>query len=136
MNRVRGHGPFSPGGGSSRRTLRRPGGAFDLGQVQDILYDVSRQSVNKRVTEGTLLAVPGPNGRRRYPTMQFNADGSVVGGLKEVRTALATDNAWAMLNFLVNVDPALGGRKPIDLLREGDVKRVVSAALSVGDAGR
>lgn len=116
--------------------LRAAGGTYTLEEVQIILRRVSRQSIAKRVTEGSLLAVPGPNGRRRYPTFQFGTDGSVVDGLKDVVKALPTRNAWAILNFLVNPDAALSGRRPIDLLRGGDTTQVVNAAKLVGDAGR
>jgi hypothetical protein len=99
------------------------------------LNGVSRQAVDKRVADGSLLAVPGPQGRRRFPTLQFNDDGSLVEGLKAVRQALGFSSPWAVLNFLVNPNDALGGRKPIEVLRRGQVNLVVDAARSVGVQG-
>lgn len=114
--------------------LHEAGGAFELEQVQALLNGVSRQAIEKRVKEGSLLAVPGPSNRRRYPTVQFTRDG-LVPGLKEVQNALPTRNPWAVLNFFVRPDDRLGGRKPIDVLRLGDVQLVVSAAQGVGSQG-
>lgn len=114
--------------------LKEAGGAFDLEQVQTVLNNVSRQAVEKRVKDGSLLAVPGPNNRRRYPTIQFTREG-VVPGLKDVQEALPTRNPWAVLNFLVRPDDRLGGRKPIEVLRNGDVDLVVSAARGMGEQG-
>ena len=114
--------------------LKEAGGAFDLEQVQTLLNGVSRQAVEKRVKEGSLLAVPGPSNRRRYPTVQFTRDG-LVPGLKEVQEALPTRNPWAVLNFFVRPDERLGGRKPIDVLRLGNVELVVSAARGMGVQG-
>lgn len=121
---------------AAERDLRASGGAFTLDEVREVLRGVSRQRVEQRVREGSLLAVPGPSNHRRYPAAQFGADGEVVAGLAEVTSALPTKNPWAILNFLVNPDVALDGRRPIDLLSHNDVEPVVAAARSLGTAGR
>lgn len=115
--------------------LARSGGAYDLASVQTLLHGVSRQSVEARVRSGGLLAVPGPSNKRYYPVVQFRDDGTVVDGLSEVQAALPTKNAFAILNFLINPDDRLGGRKPIDLLKAGDVTSVVEAARRYAEAG-
>jgi hypothetical protein len=115
--------------------LRASGGAYDLQAVRTLMHGVSRQRIDRQVREGSLLAVPGPSNRRYYPTVQFQADGTVVKGLKAVREALPTRNPWAVLNFLVQPDDRLNGRKPIDLLRDGDINDVVDAARSMGQQG-
>jgi len=115
--------------------LAEAGGAFELGEVQQLMGKVSRQRVERRVQEGSLLAVPGPSNRRRYPTLQFNADGSLVDGLCEVQRALAFSSPWSVLNFLVNPDDRLNGERPIDVLRRGNVDLVVESARRVGIQG-
>jgi hypothetical protein len=115
--------------------LRKAGGAYDLDQVRTLMRGISRQAIDKRVREGSLLAVPGPSNRRSYPTLQFNADGTVVDGLRAVIEALPTRNAWTILNFLVHPEDRLGGRKPIDVLKEGKVNLVVEAARRMGQQG-
>ena len=119
----------------AQRDLENAGGAYDLEQVRTLLRGISRQAIDKRVQEGALLAVPGPSNHRRYPTLQFNRDGSIVAGLKEVREALPVESAWAVLNFLTDPDDRLDGRKPIDLLRAGNVAQVVEAARLYGEPG-
>lgn len=119
----------------AREDLREAGGAYDLDQVRTVLGGVSRQAVTKRVKEGGLLAVPGPNGKRSYPTFQFTGEGTVVAGLKSLLDAFPSRNPWMVLNFLVNPQDALGGRKPIDLLRAGEVDPVVAAARGTGAQG-
>src|SRR6267154_2750273 len=88
----------------AQEDLREAGGAYDLEQVRVLMRGVSRQAIDKRVQEGSLLAVPGPSNRRSYPTLQFNSDGTVVDGLKAVSEALPTRNAWMILNFLAQPD--------------------------------
>lgn len=118
----------------AKQDLADAGGAFELAEVVALLHGISRQRVEKRVKEGSLFAVPGPSNRRRYPTFQFTKEG-VVEGLSEVQAALPTRNPWAVLNFFVQPDDRLGGRKPIDVLKAGDVSLVVSAAQAMGHAG-
>lgn len=100
-----------------------------------MLHGISRQAVDKRVQEGSLFAVPGPSNRRSYPTLQFNRDGTVVDGLKAVLAALPTRNPWTILNFLARPDERLNKRKPIDVLKAGEVELVVEAARRLGLQG-
>ena len=117
-----------------RIALARKKAGLSQEQLGDRL-GVSRQAVEKRVREGSLLAVPGPSNRRRFPTVQFTDDGEVVEGLREVRQALPFRNPWAVLNFLVNPDDRLGGRRPIDALKAGETDEVVEAARRIGQQG-
>jgi hypothetical protein len=119
----------------AREDIEKSGGSYNLEQVRQILHGVSRQSVEKRVREGNLLAVLGPSNRRYYPAVQFKNDGSVVEGLSAIQNALPTRNAFAILNFLVNADPRINNRKPIDLLKDGKIDIVVEAARRVGEQG-
>lgn len=114
--------------------LKEAGGAFTAEEARRLLNGVTRQALEKRVRDGSLLAVPGPSNRRRYPAMQFTHE-SVVPGLEAVQKALPTRNPWTILNFLVRPDKRLGGRKPIEVLRDGDVDLVVSAARGMGVQG-
>lgn len=111
------------------------GGSYDLEQVRGLMHGVSRQRVNSRVREGSLLAVPGPRNKRRYPAAQFNEDGTVVEGLRAVLQALPTRNSFAVLNFLLHPDRRLADRKPIELLKAGEVGLVVEAARLLGEQG-
>ena len=114
--------------------LKASGGTYSLEQVQQVLGGISRQQVHDRVASGKLLTVPGPSNRRRYPVIQFNERGEVIEGLSQVMSAI-DDSPWIVLNFLIHPDARLQGCKPIDLLEEGQVERVVSAARKIGEAG-
>lgn len=115
--------------------LRSSGGSYDLEQVRELMHGVSRQRIDARVREGSLLAVPGPSNKRHYPAVQFKEDGTVIEGLRVVQEALPTKNGYAVLNFLIHPDRRLGDRKPIDLLKGGEVNPVVEAARRLGEQG-
>lgn len=115
--------------------LRANGGAYTLGEVRTLLNGISRQAVNQKVRDGNLLTVPGPGDDHRYPTAQFMSDGRPAPGLKAVQDALPTRSPWAVFNFMIQPDALLDGRKPIDVLKEGNVDRVVEAARRYGEMG-
>jgi len=119
----------------AKEDLRRSGGTFDLNAVRTLLNGVSRQRIDKRIEEGSLLALQGPSNVRRFPVIQFMEDGRLVEGLKEVQEALPSRNPWAVLNFLIHEDARLDGRTPIDLLKGGEVDLVVEAARRVAEQG-
>jgi hypothetical protein len=95
----------------------------------------SRQTIETCVREKSLLAVPGPGGRPLYPTIQFDDDGSIVHGLREVLETLNFTSPWSALNFLVSPDSLLNNERPIDILRRGDVELVLESARRIGEQG-
>ena len=119
----------------AEQDLASAGGAYDLEHVRCLLHGISRQGIARRVREGSLLAVPGPCNRRCYPAFQFNPDGSVVIELKAVQEVLDFSGPWSVLSFLVNQDDRLGNERPIDVLRRGEVGRVVDSARRIGNQG-
>jgi hypothetical protein len=95
---------------------------------------ISRQAVDKRRRGGQLLAVKVA-GDWRYPAIQIDVDGQV----SRLLPAVLEDGAnvgmtgWAMLDFLLAPDEALGGLTPLEHLRRdvadsGEVRRLLQAA--------
>jgi len=115
--------------------LADAGGSFDFSEVQRMLRGVSRQRIDRRVQEGSLLAVPGPSNRRRFPALQFDTNGEVVRGLERVQQALAFKSPWSVLNFLANPHSDLGAQRPIELLKQGKLDTVLAAAQRIGMQG-
>jgi hypothetical protein len=115
--------------------LAESGGAFDFPQVQRLLRGVSRQRIDQRVQDGSLLAVPGPSNKRRFPALQFDPYGNVIGGLDRVQANLGFTSPWAVLNFLASPLDDLKGQKPIDLLRKGKIEPVLEVARRQGIQG-
>lgn len=93
---------------------------------------VSRQAVDKRRTSGKLLALE--LGRRgfRYPAWQLG-DGDLLPEIEEILKLLDVHLPIAQMRFFLSGDHALGGERPLDLLRRGDLARIRRAARVFGD---
>lgn len=107
--------------------LRRAGGVLSAEEAGKIA-SVSRQAIDKRRRSNAILAIR-EGSDWRYPACQFQ-DGEVLPGIADVVRGFETQGAWAALDFLLAKDSALGGRSPIEALRQGDraaVERLMRA---------
>jgi hypothetical protein len=119
-----------------RRLLGEAGGAVGATEAAEIL-GVSRQAVDARRKKGRLLAVATGRHGWRYPRCQFDegSEDGVVRGLERVLGAVEDEGGWMRLAFLLSPEERLGGRRPLDALRAGEVEAVVEEALSYGEHG-
>jgi hypothetical protein len=111
--------------------IRRAGGLLSAAQAGAALGGISRQAVDKRRRAGQLLAL-SVGADWRYPAAQIGPDGTVPQGLAAVLRGMADAGVWAMLDFVLTPDDALGGLTPLDALRRGGaaaeaVRRLVAA---------
>lgn len=105
-----------------RRLLELAGGALSAEGAGDTL-GITRQAVDKRRRANTVLAVR-EGSDWRYPAGQFD-EGEVIAGLPEVVRGLVSVGPWATLDFLLAPDTVLGGRTPLQALRDGDRNEVL-----------
>jgi hypothetical protein len=85
---------------------------------------------------GGLLRLRNRDGRPVYPIFQF-ADRAQLTGVAEVVTTLAPALLpLAIASWLTGPNRALGGRRRVDLLREGEQGRVLQLARQLAAAGR
>lgn len=113
--------------------LTAAGGALTSEQVAAVL-NLSRQAVDKRRSSNQLLALT--QGRRgySYPGFQFE-DGKTLPGLEDVLKALNALDPWMQLNFFTSPAERLGGKTPIEALREGRLNDVARVASTYGEQG-
>jgi hypothetical protein len=122
-------------GASERERLAAlAGGLLSAAEAGRTLGGISRQAVDKRRRTNQLLAVR-VGGDWRYPACQIGADGqvpAVLATMLEDGVQLGM-SGWAMLDFLLAPDDALGGRHPLEVLQRGgtdaaEVRRLLQAA--------
>jgi hypothetical protein len=120
------------GAQARQELLRAEGGTLGVGEVADIL-GLTRQAVDKRRRARTLLAVGVGKRGFRYPAWQFS-DGDVVRGIPETLRVFDIQ-PWTQVSWFLTGDSRLGGARPLDALRRGEIERVVRAASAYGQQG-
>lgn len=113
-----------------RRLLSEAGGAYEVSEVADRL-GITPAAVHQRRQRGTLLAVRAANGQWVYPAFQFEPP-ERANEIGRVLAAFRVDEPWTKLSVLLSGAPSLGGRRPIDALRDGDVEGAAEAVASYG----
>jgi hypothetical protein len=116
-----------------RRILNEDGGLLSAEKVGDILT-MSRQAVEKRRKAGRLIGVSLGRRGYGYPAWQF-AERGTLPGLEDVLDALKPSDSWTKLVFFTGENAAIGGKRPLDVLRSGNVERVLAAAHTYGEQG-
>lgn len=88
-------------------------------QVAKLLGGVTRQAVAERRKRRTFLALTTADGVLVYPAFQFERD-RVLPGLAKVLQCFG-DGAeeWTLAGWLVSPSRSLGGRSPVEWLRDG-----------------
>jgi len=136
VEHVRRASPLLPallrGAKARRELLEAEGGTLSVAEVARFSRR-TRQAVDKQRRAGHLVGVRvGP--AWRYPAWQF-ADGQPLPGLREVLAALQGASPWSVAAFFLSRNARLGSRRPLDVLRRGDVAVVVGAARAYGEHG-
>ena len=124
---------FLDGLDDKARLIEQNGGVFKTDQVAEYL-GITPQAVNKR---RALRQLVGLTFRKRgyvFPAWQFTDRGTVP-GLEQTLSVLASHDEWMQNVFFINPNTRLGGRRPLDLLREGEITEVLDAAREFGQHG-
>jgi hypothetical protein len=69
-----------------------------------------------------------------FPAFQIGETG-LLPGVREVLAAFQIDDPWMRVHFMLSGERRLGGRRPIEVLREGQIEPVVQAASAYGEHG-
>lgn len=113
------------------RLLAAEGGVCTAKEAAAAL-GMTRQSIDNRRKKGKLIGVNLGHRGYAYPVWQFTEDG-VLSGLDDVLSVLNRMTSWGQLIFMLNENAWLDGKRPLDELREGNVKRVKHAARMHGE---
>lgn len=108
------------------RLTQAEGGSISAPEVAQVL-GLTRQGVDYQRRAGLLIAWRTSEGRWHYPVWQFSAHG-MLRGIRECLEALETDREWSAMVFFLSRRDSLGGKRPLDLLKEGKLAEAVGAA--------
>ena len=115
------------------RLLSEEGGIWTATQVAKHL-GVTRQTINLRRKQGLLLGLAAGRHGFHYPAWQF-ARGGTITGLELTLAALRNLDPWMQQAFMLSKNSRLNDRRALDVLREGDVSSVTTAATAFGEHG-
>lgn len=86
----------------------------------------SRQTVHNWLRQGRLIGWKDARRGHRFPEEQIDRRGRPLGGLDAI--AQRFPDGHAAWGWIAAPNPALGGARPLDLLREGRADEVIAAA--------
>jgi hypothetical protein len=107
-------------------------GSITSSKVAELLGCQNRSTVRDRRLAKTLLGIKD-GGVYKYPLWQFDPEGDdgVIDGLPEVLNALDVSDL-IKLNWFNKPHLAFERKTPIDMLKQGEVKKVIVEARAVG----
>jgi hypothetical protein len=114
------------------KLLEQEGGAVSAEELGLMLGGITPQAVNKRRKAGRLLGLPVGESRYRYPVWQVEG-GNVLAGFEEVLKVFGVEDPWMRAAFFLGGNARLGGERPLDELRRGNVEAVKRAASAHGE---
>ena len=117
--------------------LEAEGGSVGTAEAAEILGGISKQAVDKRRERRTILALPRGGGEYAFPLWQFDEgtrDG-LLPGLARVLRSFSVENPWMRAEFMLAPNARLGGKRPLDALREGEAETAARAASTYGVHG-
>ncbi len=100
---------------------RHIGPTYTTKHVRELMSIGSRQAVSERVKRNTLLALPGPDRRPRFPAFQFTNGGRPLPALSPILELLSgvVESPYTIASWFVTPEPLLDGKSPADWLRDG-----------------
>ncbi|MEL4896778.1 hypothetical protein [Crocosphaera sp. Alani8] len=121
---------ISRGEGAKKKLLAKEGGTLKESEVCEKL-NCKSQDLDRMRDNGDIIAVEVDN-QYLYPAWQF-VDGKILPGLDKVLSQLKDDGVWTVIIFMLTGDVRLDGKTALEMLREGEIKRVNWAASCYGE---
>lgn len=110
-----------------KQLLEAEGGCLTGAEVAEHI-GMTRQGVDKRRSQGKLLAVTHYRRGYLYPKWQFG-----LKGFEQVLEALSDEDSWTKTLFMLSPVPRFEGKTPLQLLRQGRLEEVLKFAHTWGD---
>ncbi len=63
-----------------------------------------------------------------YPQWQFTATGALLPGIQEALEQFKSQDEWRIVSYFLGKRSQLAGLRPLDLLRQGEVEKVLAQA--------
>ncbi len=117
-----------------RALLQAEGGVLSAAELARLL-GITTQALGKRRAKHQVFWLEIGDGFV-YPAFQVTPEG-ILPGIRAVLDSFDADltDAWSRVAFMLTGDARLAGRRPIDVLRAGDIAAITRAARGYGHDG-
>lgn len=121
--------PYAEGRKLVQQLKEAEGGGLDRNDAAERL-SISVPALHNRRKRGGIVAwADGGADRFKFPRWQFGANG-MLAGIEDCLRELQDADEWAIMRFFLFPSEIAGGKRPLDLLREGRVNDAIELARS------
>ena len=124
--------PIEAGRQAVGEMQRAEGGAWTGGELEK-LFRLTPANLHKRRTEYRIVSWRDAKSQFHYPKWQFNGAGAPLQGVQEVLQTFRSVDEWRVMRYFLAPRHQLDDRTPLDLLRAGEVDKVVAHAKAHGE---
>lgn len=103
------------------------GGAW-TGQELQARFGLTAAVLHRRRKEHRIIYWRDARHEFHYPQWQFNAAGALMPGIQEILEQFKSQDEWRVVRFFLGPRAQLSGQQPLDLLRQGDVAKILAHA--------
>jgi len=103
------------------------GGAYSSAQLGELL-NLSAAVLHRRRNEHRIVYWRDPKNAYFYPRWQFNEAGALLTGIQEILQTFNSQDEWRIMRYFLGSRHQLGGRRPLDLIRAGEIEAVLAHA--------
>ena len=122
--------PFSPtqaGQGIVAEFKNAEGGAWSGAELQQ-KFDLSAAVLHRRRKEHRIVYWRDAQHDYFYPRWQFTETGALLPGIQEILQKFRSQDEWRVMRYFLSARKQLGDRRPLDLVRAGELDTVLNHA--------
>lgn len=103
------------------------GGSW-TGQELQGRYKLTSAVLHRRRKEHRIIYWRDARNDFHYPKWQFTPSGASLTGIQEVLEMFQSQDEWRVMRYFLGKRAQLAGQRPLDLLRQGEVEKVMAHA--------
>ena len=121
---------FSPeeAGRAVVATMQQEEGGSWTGEDLRKQWQLTAATLHKRRKEHRIIYWRDPQNDFHYPKWQFTDSGALMPGIQDVLQIFKSEDEWRVMRYFLGERDQLEGKRPLDLLRDGQIAKVVAHA--------
>ena len=105
------------------------GGAWSSAEIRK-RFGFGLAELRRRRERHRIVFWQGAKRAIRYPKWEFTTTGTLLPGVEELLQIFHSPDQWRVMGYFLGPRQQLDGRRPLDLLRAGEIERVLDHARS------